>query len=80
MTTTTKNHPQHKYGFDQFLEVIEEKQHIYGPIVQVKALIDGTVCAAHGTPYYGCVRGNDHYTLCEGSLRPLSPTNKRRMN
>ena len=77
MTTQT---PRHKFTFDQFVEVVEEKQHIYGPIVQVKALIDGTVCASHSLPYYGCVRGNDHYTLCEGSLRQLSPTNKRRLN
>lgn len=77
---TMKSPPQHKYGFDQFVEVIEEKQHLYGPVVQVKALIDGTICDAHKAPYYGCVRGNDHYTLCEGMLRQLSPANKRRMN
>ena len=74
------DHPQHKYTFDQHLEVVEEKQATYGPVVQVKALLDGTVCAGHGLPYYGVVRGNDHYTLCEGCLRPLSPTSKRRMN
>ena len=75
-----KDQPQHKYTFDQHLEVAEEMQATYGPVVQVKALLDGTVCAKHGLPHYGVVRGNDHYTLCEGSLRPLSPTSKRRMN
>lgn len=75
-----KDHPQHKFSFDQFVEVDEEQQHLYGPIVQVKALIDGHICAAHSAPYYGCVRGNDHYTLCERVLRQLSPANKRRLN
>jgi hypothetical protein len=75
-----KDHPRHKYTFDQHLEIIEDKKHIYGPVVQVKALIDGTTCEAHGSPFYGCVRGNDHFTLCEEYLRPLSPTNKRRLN
>jgi len=70
----------HKFTFDQHVEVVEDKQHVYGPVVQVKALIDGHVCAEHKLPYYGCVRGNDHYTLCEGSLRELSPKAKRRMN
>lgn len=77
MTTQT---PQHKYTFDQHLEVVEEKQELYGPVVQVKALLDGMVCPVHDAPYYGVVRGNDHYTLCESSLRPLSTQNKRRMN
>ena len=72
--------PRHKYTFDQHLEVVEEKQGIYGPVVQVKALLDGTVCMEHKLPYYGVVRGDDHYTLCEGSLRPLSPKSKRSMN
>lgn len=71
---------EHKYTFDQFVEVVEEKQHLYGPVVQIKALIDGHLCDTHSAPYYGCVRGNDHYTLCEGSLKQLSPTSKRRMN
>jgi hypothetical protein len=76
---TTQIRP-HKFAFDQFVEVIDEKKHIYGPVVQVKALIDGHVCAAHGTLYYGCVRGNDHYTLCEATLRELPPHAKRKMN
>ena len=68
---------EHKYTFDQMLEVREDKQHLYGPVVQVKALIDGHLCDEHSLPYYGCVRGNDHYTLCEGILSPIP---KRRMN
>lgn len=76
MKTTTN----HKFTFDQFVEVIDEKKDTYGPIVQVKALLDGTLCASHKLPYYGCVRGNDHYTLCEGCLKQLSPANKRKMN
>ncbi len=65
---------EHKYDFGQLLEVTEGD---YPPQVQVMAKLDGHLCQKHSAPYYGCSAGNDHFTLCEGLLRPA---NKRKMN
>lgn len=65
----------HKYDFGQLVEV--ESDGKYPPVVQVMAKLDGAVCTKHSAPFYGCSAGNDHFTFCEGKLKPV---NKRKMN
>lgn len=74
MTISDRGDPPHKYAFEQVLEVTSEG---YPPTVQVKALLVGPRCEKHSAPFYGCVAGNDHFTICEGMLKPA---NKRKMN
>jgi hypothetical protein len=73
--TSSPDAPRHKYTFEQLVEVVSDGK--YPPVVQIMALIDGHVCSKHSAPYYGCSAGNDHFTLCEGMLKPC---NKRKMN
>jgi len=66
---------EHKFDFGQLVEV--ESGGKYPPVVQVMAKLDGHICTKHSAPYYGCSAGNDHFTLCEGVLKPVK---KRKMN
>ncbi len=66
---------KHKFDFGQLVEIDSDGN--YPPVVQVMAKLDGHVCKKHSAPYYGCSAGNDHFTLCEGMLKPV---NKRKMN
>lgn len=67
---------EHRYAFEQFVEPINEK---FPRRVQIVALCN-TRCAEHSAPIYGCVHGDDHFQFCEEVLKPLSDTQKRRMN
>lgn len=68
---------EHKFDFGQSVEVTENEDGKYPPILQVMAKMDGHLCSKHSAPYYGCSAGNDHFTICEGLLKPA---NKRKMN
>lgn len=78
MSTSDRDRP-HKYAFEQRVEVHNESDKHYPPVVEVAAKLPGR-CAEHNAPYYGCVHGDGHYTFCEEVLKPLSPTNRSKMN
>jgi hypothetical protein len=73
MTTRTR---QHKFAHEQRVEVQDDN---YPPVVEVVALLPA-VCKEHGAPKYGCVHGGDHFSFCEDVLKPLSPTNRSKLN
>ena len=67
---------KHKFAHEQRLEVQDDEG---PPTVEVVALLPGH-CTEHDAPYYGCVHGGDHFTICEECLKPLSPTNRSKLN
>lgn len=72
---TTEKRP-HKFAHEQRVEVQSEG---YPPVVEVVALLPGK-CTKHDAPYYGCVHSGDHFRFCEEVLKPLSPTNRSKLN
>ncbi len=68
---------KHRYAHEQHVEVLSEKN--YPPVVQVLALLPGC-CAEHHAPMYGCSGGGAHFSFCEEIIKPLSPTNRRKLN
>jgi hypothetical protein len=67
---------RHKFAREQRVEVQGEN---YPPVVEVVALLPGH-CTEHDAPYYGCVHSGDHFRFCEQVLKPLSPTNRSKLN
>lgn len=74
MTTTRR---PHKFAHEQRVEVQGDDQ--FPPVVEVAALLPGH-CAEHDAPYYGCVHSGYHFRFCEEVLKPLSPTNRSKLN
>lgn len=68
---------QHKFEFDQHVEY--EGPNDFPPTMRVVAKL-ASVCKTHNAPHYGCVHGDGHYMICEGHLKPLSPTNRKKLN
>lgn len=77
--TTSGQPPQHKYVYEQHVEVQPESEKVYPPTAQVVAKLPG-VCVKHSAPMYGCVHGDNHYTFCEAILHPLSTKGRRSLN
>lgn len=71
--------PQHKYAYEQHVEVRAESETIYPPTVQVVAKLTGT-CVKHDAPMYGCVHGDNHFSFCEAILHPLTAKGRRSLN
>jgi len=69
--------PPHKFEREQRVQY--EGPEEFPPVMEVAALLPG-YCTTHDAPYYGCVHGGDHFTVCEVHLKPLSDAHKRRMN
>lgn len=67
---------QHKFAYEQLAEVDSET---FQGHVKILALLDGC-CAAHRAPMYGCEAGVNNFTFCEEVLKPLSESNKRKLN
>jgi hypothetical protein len=67
---------KHKFAIDQRVEVQSDK---FPPVVEGVALLPGR-CAEHDAPCYGCVHSGDHSRFCEEVLKPLSPTNRSKLN
>ena len=67
---------KHQYAREQRVEVHSDD---LPPTVEVVALLPGH-CSEHDAPYYGCVHSGDHFRICEELLKPLSPTNRSKLN
>jgi len=67
---------QHKFAIEQRVEVQGDG---FPPVVEVACLLPGR-CDTHNAPYYGCVHSGDHFRFCEEVLKPLSQTNRSKLN
>lgn len=76
MKTSDRRPVSHKFAHEQRVEVQGDD---FPPVVEVVALLPDK-CEEHGAPYYGCVHGGDHFRFCEEVLKPLSPTNRSKLN
>lgn len=67
---------EHKFACEQRVEVQDDA---YPPTVEVVVLLPGH-CAEHHAPLYGCTHGDSHFSFCEEVLKPLSSTNRSKLN
>lgn len=67
---------EHKFAHEQRVEVQDDN---FPPVVEVAVLLPGH-CSEHHAPMYGCVHGDSHFSFCEEVLKPLSPTNRSKLN
>lgn len=73
MATETKDH---KFAIEQRVEVQSEE---FPPVVEVVCPLPER-CTEHDAPFYGCVHSGDHFRFCEEVLKPLSKTNRSKLN